>query len=166
MNSTALESALGPACGTHSGDALPASNLRELTMTPAAADDLIHSAHAVWLGRAGTPKRYAAAPCGLTAAAAVIAVVASRSSRVRANRPVRQQVRSAWVVLREVCPPCRSGQISLPWRPDPCRCWLGPCVGARAADDLVRMRRRSWLESVTYWSWPISQRRSRLRAVG
>ena len=130
--------------GTHSGDALPASNLRELTMTPVAADDLIPGAQRS-LARAalaGTPhERYAAAHlAALRAAAAVIAVVASRSSQVRANRPVRQQVRSAWVVLREVCPPLSEwADFFAAGAQTRAAAEAGiPCVGARAADDLVR----------------------------
>jgi len=144
MNSTRPGVRPGVRPRTHSGDALPASNLRELTMTPVAADDLIHSAQRS-LARAalaGTPhERYAAAHlAALRAAAAVIAVVASRSSQVRANRPVRQQVRSAWVVLREVCPPLSEwADFFAAGAQTRAAAEAGiPCVGARAADDLVR----------------------------
>ncbi len=144
MNSTRPGVRPGVRPGTHSGDALPVSNLRELTMTPVAADDLIHSAQRS-LARAAlasTPhERYAAAHlAALRAAAAVIAVVASRSSQVRANRPVRQQVRSAWVVLREVCPPLSEwADFFAAGAQTRAAAEAGiPCVGARAADDLVR----------------------------
>ena len=89
MNSTRPGVRPGVRPGTHSGDALPVSNLRELTMTPVAADDLIHSAQRS-LARAAlasTPhERYAAAHlAALRAAAAVI--VRRSSAQLSATQP-------------------------------------------------------------------------------
>ncbi len=94
-------------------------------MTPV-ADDLIHSAQRS-LARAAlcTPhERYAAAhlakPYELLPR---LSLLPPRSSQVRANRPVRRQVRSAWNWCYVRCVHhCRSGRISLPPAPDPCRC--------------------------------------------
>lgn len=112
---------------------------------------------------ASTPhERYAEAHlAALRGAAAVIAVVSPRGPRDR--------VRSAWVVLREVCPPLAewadffaaganlrsAAQAGI------------PCVSSRAADDLVRevesfLARVCDVLDVAYQP-PLS---SRLRAVG
>ncbi len=111
------------------------------TIDPITPDNLMCSAQRslVRAALAGTPhERYAAAHlAALRAAAAVIAAVAPRS---RDRHPARQQVRSAWVVLREVCPPLSEwADFFAAGAQTRAAAEAGiPCVGARAADDLVR----------------------------
>lgn len=83
---------------------------------------------------AATPhERYAEAHlAALRAAAAVIATVAPRGPKDR--------VRSAWVVLREVCPPLAEwADFFAAGANLRAAAQAGvPCVSVRAADDLVR----------------------------
>ena len=90
---------------------------------------------------AGTPhERYAAAHlAALRAAAAVIAAVAPGAVS-RGKDHSRQRVRSAWVVLREVCPPMTEwADFFAAGARTRAAAEAGiPCVSHRAADDLVR----------------------------
>ena len=90
---------------------------------------------------ATTPhERYAAAHlAALRAAAAVIAVVAPRATRPGKDRS-HHRVRSAWVVLREVCPPMAEwADFFATGARTRAAAEAGiPCVSHRAADDLVR----------------------------
>lgn len=90
---------------------------------------------------APTPhERYAAAHlAALRAAAAVIAVVAPGAVR-RGEHRNRSRVRSAWVVLREVCPPLVEwADFFAAGARTRAAAEAGiPCVSHRAADDLVR----------------------------
>jgi len=124
------------------------THVDDAQIAPVAADDLIHGAQRS-LARAAladTPhERYAAAHlAALRAAAAVIAVVAPRSRESRGgrsdSRAVRHRVRSAWVVLREVCPPLSEwADFFAAGAQTRAAAEAGvPCVSARAADDLVR----------------------------
>lgn len=86
-------------------------------------------------------ERYAAAHlAALRAAAAVIAVVVARSSKSSMNGFPRGRVRSAWVVLREVCPPLAEwADFFAAGASTRAAAEAGiPCVSGRAADDLVR----------------------------
>ena len=119
----------------------PTSSRTEPPQTQAPHVELIDGARRA-LSRAAmaaTPhERYAAAHlAALRAAAAVIAVVAPGA--VRADRP-RRRVRSAWVVLREVCPPMAEwADFFAAGATTRAAAEAGiPCVSHRAADDLVR----------------------------
>jgi hypothetical protein len=86
-------------------------------------------------------ERYAAAHlAALRAAAAVIAAVVARSSRSSMNGFGKGRVRSAWVVLREVCPPLAEwADFFAAGANTRAAAEAGiPCVSSRAADDLVR----------------------------
>lgn len=92
---------------------------------------------------ATTPhERYAAAHlAALRAAAAVIAVVAPVTGRRSGDRDrSHHRVRSAWVVLREVCPPMAEwADFFAAGARTRAAAEAGiPCVSHRAADDLVR----------------------------
>ncbi|MDA2988690.1 MAG: SAV_6107 family HEPN domain-containing protein [Actinomycetota bacterium] len=92
---------------------------------------------------AATPhERYAAAHlAALRAAAAVIAVVAPGAVRRGGDRDrSHSRVRSAWVVLREVCPPMTEwADFFAAGARTRAAAEAGiPCVSHRAADDLVR----------------------------
>ena len=82
-------------------------------------------------------ERYASAHlAALRAAAAVIATVAPQGSRGRD----RGRVRSAWVVLRETCPPLAEwADFFAAGAQTRAAAEAGiPCVSNRAADDLIR----------------------------
>jgi hypothetical protein len=86
-------------------------------------------------------ERYAAAHlAALRAAAAVIAVVAPGAVRRGGDRDRSRRVRSAWVVLREVCPPMAEwADFFAAGARTRAAAEAGiPCVSHRAADDLVR----------------------------
>lgn len=92
---------------------------------------------------AGTPnERYAAAHlAALRAAAAVIAVVAPGAVRRGGDHERSyRRVRSAWVVLREVCPPMAEwADFFAAGARTRAAAEAGiPCVSHRVADDLVR----------------------------
>lgn len=103
---------------------------------PSPAFDLIEGSKRALSRAALAPsphERYAAAHlAALRAAAAVIAVVAPQGPRYR--------VRSAWVVLREACPPLAEwADFFAAGAQTRAAAEAGiPCVSGRAADDLVR----------------------------
>ena len=113
---------------------------RKPSATPSAPFELIEGARRA-LSRAAmapTPhERYAAAHlAALRAAAAVIATVAPRNPHTGS----RSRVRSAWVVLRESCPPLTEWAdfFAAGARTRAAADAGIPCVTPRAADDLVR----------------------------